>query len=173
MIVSKAYTAIGDAIRRQYGTTDKYSLLDMPKMIDCLEVRNLLDEGQFYDTSKDKGNKTITGLDLAKINSLAGKTIVISFDVEWDGFEYTDGYNRSGMEWVINYKNHPQLWMGAWLLPEEEKASGKKHVSVAFTLPNDEATSIFEGAYFNQVKVKSLKATNIKATVDPLGNSTA
>lgn len=172
MTVSETYTAIGDAIRRQYGTTDKYSLLDMPKMIDSLQVTNILNEGQFYDTSKDKGNKTITGLGLAKINSLAGKTIVVSFDVEWDGFEYTDGYNRSGIEWDIIYKNHPQLWMGVWLMPEK-MTSGKKHVSATFTLPNDEATGVFEGSYFNQVKVKSLKATNIKATVDPLGNSTA
>lgn len=89
---------MGDAIRKQYGTNDKYSLGDMPKMIDSLQVTNILDDNQFYDTSKDKENKTITGLDQAKINSLAGKTIVISFDVEWDGFEYTDGYNRSGMD---------------------------------------------------------------------------
>lgn len=168
MTVSETYTAIGDAIRRQYGTTDKYSLGDMPKMIDNLQVTNILDDNQFYDTSKDKGNKTITGLDLAKINSLAGKTIVISFDVEWDGFEYTDGYNRSGIEWDIIYKNHPQLWMGVWLMPEK-MTSGKKHVSATFTLPDDEATGVFEGSYFNQVKVKSLKATNIKIIVDPLG----
>lgn len=103
MSISETYTALGDAIRKQYGTNDKYSLGDMPKMIDSLQVTNILDDNQFYDTSKDKENKTITGLDLAKINSLAGKTIVISFDVEWDGFEYTDGYNRSGIEWDIIY----------------------------------------------------------------------
>ena len=44
MTVSETYTAIGDAIRRQYGTTDKYSLLDMPKMIDNLSIHNLIDE---------------------------------------------------------------------------------------------------------------------------------
>ena len=42
MTVSETYTAIGDAIRRQYGTTDKYSLLDMPNMIDGLEFTTFL-----------------------------------------------------------------------------------------------------------------------------------
>ena len=55
MTVSETYTAIGDAIRRQYGTTDKYSLGDMPKMIDYLEVRTSLPVTHLKQRSKKGG----------------------------------------------------------------------------------------------------------------------
>lgn len=170
MTVSETYTAIGDAIRRQYGTTDKYSLGDMPKMIDSLHVTNLLDDGQYFDTTKgDSEYKIIHGLDIATCQKYVGKTILISFDINWSGYQYSSSEsNRTGIEYGIKFKNSPELWVGAWFYPDS--SSGTKHVCAFYKLPNDEVTGIEEGSYYNQVNNDAMvKATNIKIVVDPLG----
>lgn len=170
MTVSETYTAIGDAIRRQYGTTDKYSLGDMPKMIDYLEVRNLLDEGQFYDSSIDTVNeKKLNGLNLSDWEKLTGMTVILSFDVIWSGYDLSkESSHRTGFEYGIKFKNSSELWAGAWLYPNTE--SGKEHISCSVTLANDEITDIEEGSYYNQLNGEAVvKATNIKIVVDPLG----
>lgn len=170
MTVSETYTAIGDAIRRQYGTTDKYSLGDMPKMIDYLEVRNLLDEGQFYDSSIDTVNeKKLNGLNLPDWEKLTGMTVIISFDVIWSGYDPSkESKHRTGLEYEIKFKNSSELWAGAWCYPNTE--SGKEHISWPITLPNDEITDVEEGNYYKQLNGEAVvKATNIKIVVDPLG----
>lgn len=174
MTVSETYTAIGDAIRRQYGTTDKYSLLDMPKMIDSLQINNLIDEGQFYDTTKgDSGDKFLNGLDIATLQKYVGKTLLISFDINWSGYQNTSLINnRTGIEYGIKFKNSPELWFSAWLYPDS--SSGTKHVCVFYKLPNDDVTGIEEGNYYNQLNGEAVvKATNLKIVVDPLGGSAA
>lgn len=170
MTVSETYTAIGDAIRRQYGTNDKYSLLDMPKMIDYLEVQNLLDDGQYFDTTKGDSNyKSLNGLDLATWQKYVGKTLLISFDVNWSGYKNESlRSNRTGIEYGIKFKNSPELWFGAWLHPDSP--SGSKHIYTFYTLPNDEVIEIEEGNYFNQLNDEAVvKATNLKIVVNPLG----
>ena len=170
MTVSETYTAIGDAIRRQYGTTDKYSLGDMPKMIDSLQIDNLLDEGQFYDSSIDTVNeKKLNGLNLPDWEKLTGMTVILSFDVIWSGYDLSkESSHRTGFEYGIKFKNSSELWAGAWLYPNTE--SGKEHISCPVTLPNDEITDIEEGKYYNQLNGEAVvKATNIKIVVDPLG----
>lgn len=170
MTVSETYTAIGDAIRRQYGTTDKYSLGDMPKMIDSLHVTNLLDEGQFYDSSIDTVNeKKLNGLNLSDWEKLTGMTVILSFDVIWSGYDLSkENSHRTGFEYGIKFKNSPELWLGAWLYPKS--SSGNKHMCFSYTLPNDEVTNIEEGSYFNQINSDAVvKATNFKAVVNPLG----
>ena len=168
--LSETYTAIGDAIRRQYGTTDKCSLGDMPKMIDYLEVRNLLDEGQFYDSSIDTVNeKKLNGLNLPDWEKLTGMTVILSFDVIWSGYDLSkESSHRTGFEYGIRFKNSSELWAGAWLYPNTE--SGKEHISCSVTLTNDEITDIEEGSYYNQLNGEAVvKATNIKIVVNPLG----
>lgn len=170
MTVSETYTAIGDAIRRQYGTTDKYSLGDMPKMIDSLHVTNLLDEGQFYDSSIDTVNeKKLNGLNLSDWEKLTGMTVILSFDVIWSGYDLSkENSHRTGFEYGIKFKNSSELWAGAWLYPNTE--SGKEHISCSVTLTNDEITDIEEGSYYNQLNGEAVvKATNIKIVVNPMG----
>lgn len=170
MTVSETYTAIGDAIRRQYGTTDKYKLDDMPKMIDSLHVTNLLDEGQFYDSSIDTVNeKKLNGLNLSDWEKLTGMTVILSFDVIWSGYDLSkESSHRTGFEYGIKFKNSSELWAGAWLYPNTE--SGKEHISCSVTLTNDEITDIEEGSYYNQLNGEAVvKATNIKIVVNPMG----
>lgn len=170
MTINETYTAIGDAIRRQYGTNDKYSLGDMPKMIDSLQVNNLLDEGQFYDSSIDTVNeKKLNGLNLSDWEKLTGMTVILSFDVIWSGYDLSkESSHRTGFEYGIKFKNSSELWAGAWLYPNTE--SGKEHISCSVTLTNDEITDIEEGGYYNQLNGEAVvKATNIKVVVDPLG----
>ena len=168
MTVSETYIAIGDAIRRQYGTTDKYSLLDMPKMIDNLEIKNYFTEGQFYDSTVDTaGWKPIEGADIATWNSLSGKIVTISFDIEWSGIDVSTG-TRAGIEYGIAYKNNPQLWTPTFIY--FSKASGTAHVAQNFTLPQDEVTGYDEGDFYapNTAGAK-VKITNAKLVVNPLG----
>lgn len=170
MTVSETYTAIGDTIRRQYGTTDKYSLGDMPKMIDSLQINNLLDDGQYFDTTKgDSDNKVINGLNVATFQKQAGKVLVLSFDITWSGYSQTSSIpNRTGIEYGIKFKNSPELWFGAWLYPNT--SSGTQHIYNVYKLPNDEVTGIEEGSYFNQLNSEAVvKATNFKVVVNPLG----
>ena len=173
MIVSETYTAIGDAIRRQYGTTGKYSLGDMPKMIDSLRVNNLLTEGQFYDSLTDASDKGLKGLYLSDWQKLSGKTLLVSFDITWSGYKPVQGIgNRTGIEYGIKFKNSPTLWFGAWLYPES--SSGNKHIFTYYTLPNDEVTEVEEGEYYNQFNSDAVvKATNFKIVVNPLGGLTS
>lgn len=169
MSLTENYSRIGDAIRRQYGTTDKYSLLDMPKMIDYLKVHNLFDEGQFYDSSNDADYKILKGLNLSDWQKLSGKRLTISFDITWSGYKPVQSLNnRTGIEYGIKFKNSPELWFRAWLYPKS--SSGNKHMCFSYTLPNDEVTNIEEGSYFNQINSDAVvKATNFKAVVNPLG----
>lgn len=170
MTVSETYTAIGDAIRRQYGATDKYKLGDIPKMIDYLEVRNLLDDGQYYDTTKgDSGDKILNGLDLATCQKYVGKTLLISFDVNWSGYKNDSlRNNRTGIEYGIKFKNSPEIWFSAWLYPDSP--SGSKHIYTLYNFPNDEVTGIEEGKYYNQLNGEAVvKATNLKIVENPMG----
>ena len=170
MSLSDTYTALGNAIRRQYGTTDKYSLVDMPKMIDSLHVNNLLNEGQFYDTTKgDSGDKGLKGLYLSDWQKLSGKRLTISFDITWSGYKpVQDSNNRTGIEYGIKFKNSPTLWFSVWVFPKS--LSGNEHVCASYTLPNDEVTDVVEGFYFNQINNDAVvKAINFKVVVNPMG----
>lgn len=170
MTATDILTNLGNALRDQYGTTDKYSLSDMVKMINGLEIHNLLDDGQYYDTTKgDSGDKILNGLDLATCKKYVGKTLLISFDVNWSGYKnYSRINNRTGIEYGIKLKNSPELWLSGWLYPDSP--SGSKHIYTFYNIPNDEITDIEEGKYYNQLNGEAVvKATNIKIVVDPLG----
>ncbi len=107
MNLTDKYVDIANAIRKQYGTTDKYYLADMPTLIDNLEIKNYFTEGQSYDSTVDTaGWKPIEGADIATWNSLSGKIVTISFDIEWSGIDVSTG-TRAGIEYGIAYKNNP------------------------------------------------------------------
>lgn len=170
MSLTDKYTDIATALRKQYGTNDKYHLADMPTLIDNLSIHNLLDGGQFYDSSIDTVNeKKLNGLNLSDWEKLTGMTVILSFDVIWSGYDLSkESSHRTGFEYGIRFKNSSELWAGAWLYPNTE--SGKEHISCSVTLANDEITDIEEGSYYNQLNGEAVvKATNIKIVVDPLG----
>ena len=117
MNVSEKLTTLASALRAQYGSDDKYTLDDMVKGISGLEVQNLLDSGQSYDTSVDKQLpfKAVTGLDIDGWNKLIGKTITISYDLEWANYQTdTKSSNRVGMEWGLKHENQAEAWARAW-----------------------------------------------------------
>lgn len=168
MNLTDKYVDIANAIRKQYGTTDKYYLADMPTLIDNLEIKNYFTEGQSYDSTVDTaGWKPIKGADIATWNSLSGKTVNISFDIEWSGIDVSTG-TRAGIEYGIAYKNNPPLWTPTFIY--FSKASGTAHVAQNFTLPQDEVTGYDEGDFYapNTAGAK-VKITNAKLVVNPLG----
>lgn len=170
MTISETYTAIGDAIRRQYGTTDKYSLGDMPKMIDSLKIHNLIDEGQYFDTTKgDSDHKNIQGIDLAGWNKLIGKNVTLSYDFEWSNYKFDSNINnRVTMEWGLYSDANIATWVSAGFHPQT--SSGKKRISATIHIPNKKIVSVDEGSFFDQLNIGAVvKATNLKVVTNPLG----
>lgn len=168
--INEALTPLGDGFRNLYGISDKLSAKDMAKLLSGLQIHNLLDDGQYFDTTKGDSNyKILNGLDLATWQKYVGKTLLISFDVNWSGYKNDSSKNnRTGIEYGIKFKNSPEVWFGAWLYPDSP--SGSKHIYTFYNLPNDEVTEIEEGSYFNQVNDEAvIKATNFKVVVNPLG----
>ena len=169
MTVSDNLTAIAAALRAQYGSEEKYNLDDMAKGINGLQIKNLLDPGQTFDTNVNKDNYIgINGLNQDVWNHLNGKTVTASFDIEWSGYKADPKIqNRAGMEWAFNTANS-RFTHGCWLYPTT--AAGKKHVSKTFTVPNDKITKVDEGKFYYQM-LGTAKATNIKIVVNPMGGS--
>ena len=167
--INEALTPLADGFRNLYGTTDKYSIVEMDKLLSGLQIHNLLDDGQYFDTTKGDSNyKVLNGLDLATWQKYVGRTLLISFDVNWSGYKNDSSINnRTGIEYGIKFKNSPELWFSAWLYPDSP--SGSKHIYTFYTLLNDEVTEIEEGNYFNQLNGEAVvKATNLKIVVNPL-----
>ena len=68
------------------------------------------------------------------LNSLAGKTITVSVDVEWSNYQHSDSkQNRLGFELAVTDSNGVSHWWGAWKSPATP--SGKERVSTTYTLP--------------------------------------
>lgn len=170
MTLSETYTAIGDAIRRQYGTTDKYSLLDMPKMIDCLELRNFL-AGNSFEATFQNGwiSKDLTGPDVDTWNKyIAGKVITFSCDAEWTGYKYGVSGDRFFFEFTTTDVNNQQHWNGLYFTPTT--ANGKQHLTSTIQIANTPIKSIDSILFWDELNQGShLKVTNIKMTVNPLG----
>lgn len=161
-------TNLGNVLRDQYGTTDKYSLSDMATLVKSLKSENLLDEGQSFDSiTGHSGLDPINGFTVAKANQLRGQTVAISFDLTWSGFKHTDGPNRIGVEWDVHYEDNTDSWVGAWIFPSTE--SGKVHVVGLYTIQDKEVVSLLEGNYFVQATVDKAVITNLRMIVYPLG----
>ena len=69
------------------------------------------------------------------LDQLAGQTITVSCDVEWDNFKSDSSkQNRLGFELTISGSDGKSYWLGAWKNPTT--ASGKERVSTQYTLPD-------------------------------------
>lgn len=162
--------AISDAFRKQYGTTDKYKLDDMPKLINGLEAKNLVDPGQSYDSQVDKveyGMKPLTGMTVEKMNAYVGKPLLFSFDVEYSGYKPVSGGNRVGFEYAVKAKDGTQNWYGVWYYPKT--ANGTLHV-VTMNAIDKPLESIDTAYIYNQFGTDAhVKITNIKIVVNPVG----
>lgn len=118
MTVSETYTAIGDAIRRQYGTTDKYKLADMPTLIDRLEVHNFLDSELFLNSETDNNaitGKPVTGINVDTWNKyVVGKSVTASFDIEVTNYDSTKySRHRVGFEFQTTHEDGSIHYTGA------------------------------------------------------------
>ena len=173
MIVSETYSAIGDAIRKQYGTIDKYKLGDMPKMIDSLEIHNFLDEGQSLEAGVDSNMKSLSGITMDVWNKyLLGQTVVLSFDVEWSNYKEDAKYrNRFGFEILTQAEDGSWHYNGVWLSPHTE--SGKQHVTTTWKIFDKKISALTSSYLYNQVNDNTkLKITNPKFVINPLGGVT-
>lgn len=170
MTVSETYTAIGDAIRRQYGTTDKYSLLDMPKMIDCLELRNFLTGNSFEATFQNVWiSKDLTGPDVDTWNKyIAGKTVTFSCDAEWTGYIPGASGDRFFFEFMTTTTDDQPHWNGLYFTPTIKE--GKQHITSTIKVSDLPVKSINSIKFWDELNEGShLKVTNIKMTVNPVG----
>lgn len=164
MSVKDRYTAIADALRNQYGTTDKYKLADMPKMINGLEIHNFLDADESLNWPGDGVNKPIKSLSVDTWNkSFLGKTITISFDATWSGFKT----GRIGIEYAYQDKNGSQHYYGSWFVPASEE--GSKHCATTLLIDTIGTTSFEEQHMYNQCDAAVVKITNPKIVVNPMG----
>lgn len=171
MTVSETYTAIGDAIRRQYGTTDKYSLGDMPKMIDYLEVRNFL-AGNSFEATFQKGwiSKDLTGPDVDTWNKyIAGKTVTFSCDAEWTDYEPGIAVgDRFFFEFMTTTTDDQPHWNGLYFTPTIKE--GKQHITSTIKVSDLPVKSINSIKFWDELNEGShLKITNIKMTINPVG----
>ena len=171
MTVSETYTAIGDAIRRQYGTTDKYKLDDMPKMIDYLEVRNFLAGNSFEATfQKEWINKNLTGPDVDTWNKyIAGKTVTFSCDAEWTDYEPgIAAGDRFFFEFMTTTTDDQPHWNGLYFTPTIKE--GKQHITSTIKVSDLPVKSINSIKFWDELNEGShLKVTNIKMTINPVG----
>ena len=102
------------------------------------KINNIQVGGRNYLRNSDK---SITGFgqDLGTmhnevLNSLAGKTITVSADVEWSNFVSASGVqNRLGFEMSVHRSDGKDQWFGAWVSPTTP--NGKERVSTTFDVP--------------------------------------
>lgn len=171
MSLSETYTAIGDAIRRQYGTTDKYSLLDMPKMIDCLELRNFLAGNSFEETLQNGWiSKDLAGPDVDTWNKyIAGKTVTFSCDAEWTDYEPgIAAGDRFFFEFMTTTTDDQPHWNGLYFTPTIKE--GKQHITSTMKVSDLLVKSIYSIKFWDELNEGShLKVTNIKMTINPVG----
>lgn len=106
---------------------------DIKSAVDGIQVG-----GRNYLRNSDK---SITGQaqDLGTLpdevlNSLAGKTITVSVDVEWNDFKHDSSkQNRLGFELAVRGSNGQSYWLYAWKNPTT--TSGSERVSMQYSLP--------------------------------------
>lgn len=172
MTINEMLSPLGDAFRKLYGTTDKYSAADMAKLLSGLENRNLLDDGQYYDTSKgDHGTmKDLTGITIDKANQLlVNSPVIMSCDVEWSNFVHDNStQNRFGFEYGFTLQTGEEKYAGVWCYPDAKE--GSTHIISRFPKLGTSVTTISESFLYNMANTDiNLKITNPKMYLDPLG----
>lgn len=173
MSFNEKMTAISDAFRKQYGTTDKYGLDDMPALIDGLEPHNFLSTSDFEATMQGEWiHKDVPGLTVELWNKeLVGKTVVISCDVEWRGYHPGAIGDRCFYEVHTKTVNGAELWNGVYYTPESE--NGKTHLAKIQKLADQPISELYESHIYDELNAGSyLKITNLRIAVIPEGGST-
>lgn len=173
MSLTDKYTDIATALRKQYGTTDKYRLADMPTLIDRLEVHNFLDSELFLNSETDNNaitGKPVTGINVDTWNKyLVGKSVTASFDIEVTNYDSAkDSRHRVGFEFQTTHEDGSTHYTGAWLYPPSANYVG--HVAQTYKLVDSPIKSIDYNDMYDQLNSDAVvKMTNLKLVINPLG----
>lgn len=170
MTATDILTNLGNALRDQYGTTDKYSLSDMVKMINGLEIHNFLAGNSFEATFQNRWiSKDLTGPDVDTWNKyLAGKTVYFSCDAEWTGYIPGARGDRFFFECITTTTDDQLHWSGLYFKPTIKE--GKQHLTGVVKISDLPVKSINSIKFWDELNEGSyLKVTNIKMTINPLG----
>lgn len=171
-LIEKA-TALADGFRSLYGNEDKYSFADMRTALSGLNIKNYFDEGQSYDSTTDaETSKALTGLTLASWNNyLCGKTVIISCDINWSGLKVSERQGKVGVEFQTLTTDGIRHWNNCWHFPKTE--SGTAHAVSEQSLSSVPAKQIVNCDIYNLVDAASVKISNIKMVVNPMGGGIA
>ena len=117
------------------------------------------------DNFGDLGPAGTAKIDL--FNSFRGKTITISFDVEWSNWSNSEDFNnRLGAEWHLYFYDGSDYYIRVWEAISQESQS-KHRYSTTVTVPDKEITLVEEGSLYNQ----SNAAATIGHTKIEVGNT--
>lgn len=170
MSVSDITKPLADHLRAEYGVSDLLTAKQIKAGVGGLHADNLLDEGQFYDSTVDQQRwKMLTGFQ-DKFASILGKTITLSFDVTWSGYDPSKG-ERLGMEYGLKFKSTPEIWVGLFMYPKT--SSGSQHTTVDYYIPQDTITGYDEGELYALADPAMTKITNPKIVINPMGGNQA
>ena len=149
-------------------STLKQTASDFSSKVSGMETSLADANGKINDITSNGGgrnylrdsNKSISGWvqDLGTmpnevLNSLAGKTITVSVDVEWSNYQYSDSkQNRLGFELACFGSDGKGHWFGAWKWPSTP--SGKERVSQTFTLPANVTFTVNNNGQNGYVSIK-------------------
>lgn len=171
--INEMLSPLGDGFRNLYGTTDKYTPIEMTKLLSLLEIHNFLDDGQFYDSKVDNANnfhKNLTGIDVDKWNKyLLGKTVIFSCDIEWSGFDSNNSnQGRIGYEFQTSAEDNSVHYNGTWFYPTTP--SGKQYCATKMKIYDKPIQHVDYGSMYNLINNDAtVKITNVKMYIYPLG----
>lgn len=168
--INEALTLLGDGFRKLYGTTDKYSVADMTKLLSGVELHNFL-AGNSFEATFDMQwiSQRLTGPSVEDWNKyIAGKVVTFSCDAEWTGYKSGALGDRFFLEFNTTDVNNQQHWDGLYFTPTT--ANSKQHLTSTTQIANTPIKSIDSILFWDELNQGShLKVTNIKMTVNPLG----
>lgn len=179
MSVKDTFTPIADHLRSEYGTGNLLTVDQIKNGINGLHTRSLIaDVPELTQNNLESGGLyPIDNPDLSTWNSLRGKTLTMSFDISYDGYQNMPSIaNRIGFEYGVTFEGDNGQYdinMGAWLYPKE--ISGTAHVFENWTIPDQQIVLVtHERSAYNQLnKEATFKITNIKMVVNPMGGNQA
>lgn len=96
------------------------------------------------------------------LSSLVGKTITISVDTEWSGYQHSDSkQNRLGFELSVKGSDNKSYYFGAWKSPTTP--SGKERVSTTYTLPANVTFTVNNNGHSGYVSINGTgKVSHVK-----------
>ena len=140
MTLKDTFISMADHLRSEYGTNDLLTTNQIKDGLNGLHVTNLINDGQFYDSTVDKVDwEPITGFQ-KYANLIPGKYISVSCDIEWSGYD----------------PNYPKT------------SNGSNHIVGGKLLPQDTITGYDEGNFY-PIYSGVCKITNPKIVINPMG----